>query len=120
MNGLDERILSLLIDAAQRVDWYILSSATNYAGQRLIENPDSSLIQTTSNSNRPIPFDRRKYPSNVLTLKRLVRLNIRSHLKDLNSIGHDSIYRISSLTLPYILKKYLLYQEDASLEYLLN
>lgn len=127
-------LLYLLIDAAEEIDWFMMSkviyACLRHANRALTNElfdpsvsadmtPErlSALLADGSAHHRGISEDLVKLmnggksSSAVLTMKQLSRVKIRKYLiEELNCRGHGLIDRISRLPVPYILKRYLLYQ----------
>lgn len=127
-------MLCLLIDAAEEIDWSMLSKViysclrqTNRAQANELFDPSVSadmtwerltaLLADSSAHHYGVPdelvrlINRGRGSSEVLTLKQIARIKIRRHLFDeLNLRGRALINRIGALPVPKILIEYLLYQ----------
>lgn len=128
-------LLHLLIDAAEEIDWFMMSKViynclrnTNRARTNELFDPSVS-ADMTPEKLRDLLRDEHihhqglsesliklmnggKGSSAVLTLKQISRLKIRSYLLNiLDYKGSELIRQIGAMALPFVLKKYLLYQE---------
>lgn len=127
-------MLCLLIDAAESIDWFMMSKIiytflrnANRTQSNELFDPSVS-VDMTPERLATLLADKSAYhnglsddlvrlmnngknPSSVLTLKQISRIDIRRHLIDkLNCSGHELILRLNQLPVPEILRKYLLYQ----------
>lgn len=127
-------LLYLLIDAAEEIDWFMMAKViyaclrhTNRTRANELFDPSVAadvtperlrlILADQSAHHNGISEDlirlmnRGKGSSSVLTLKQMMRLKVRKHLTDtLNLKGRHLIDRITRLPVPFILKKYLLFQ----------
>lgn len=127
-------LLYLLIDAAEEIDWFMMSKVIYSCLRHMNRNQTNELFDpSVSNDMTPqklheILADKSahhngiheniirlmnggKSSSAVLTLKQTMRIRIRKYLlEELNIRGRELIRRINALALPHILKRYLLYQ----------
>lgn len=127
-------LLYLLIDAAEEIDWFMMSKViygclrrTNRLRTNELFDPSVSnemtperlkkLLTDKSAHHYGLSDDLIKLINNgncssaVLTLKQISRIKIRKHLNECLDIqGNKLIKRLSALPLPNILNRYLLYQ----------
>lgn len=127
-------LLYLLIDAAEEIDWFMMAKViyaclrhTNRNRANELFDPSVSVDMTPEKLRELLAdksahhngisesivrmMNRGKNSSAVLSLKQTSRIRIRQHLtNEASSGGRALINRISLLPVPFILKKYLLYQ----------
>lgn len=127
-------LLYLLIDAAEEIDWFMMSKViysclrhTNRFRTNELFDPSVSADMTPERLSQLLAdksahhqglcesliklMNNGKSSSAVLTLKQLSRVKIRQYLNEkLNSKGHKLIHTLSCLPLPFVLNRYLLYQ----------
>lgn len=128
-------LLYLLIDAAEEIDWFMMSKviysclrhANRYRTNELFDpsisadmTPErlTALLADKSAHHYGICdgivklMNDGKGSSAVLSLKQISRIKVRRHISDeLNFKGRILIKRLNSLPLPSILMRYLLYQD---------
>lgn len=128
-------LLHLLIDAAEEIDWFMMSKViynclrnTNRATRNELFDPSVAADMTPAKLSELLAdksihhhglceslvklMNGGRGSSAVLTLKQLSRLTIRRYMMDTMQFkGHKFIRRASGLPLPFVLKKYLLFQE---------
>lgn len=127
-------LLYLLIDAAEEIDWFMMSKViysclrhTNRSRTNELFDPSVSADMTPQRLTQILAdksahhqglcesliklMNNGKSSSAVLSLKQLSRIKIRRFLnEELNFKGHELINKLSCLPLPSILNRYLLYQ----------
>lgn len=127
-------ILQLLIDAAEEIDWYMMSKViyaclrrTNRVRTNELFDPSVAADMTPQLLVQVLSDQFAHYhglceslikllnggnsSSAVLTLKQISRINLRRFMSDeLELRGRQLVHRISCLPLPSIMIKYLLYQ----------
>lgn len=127
-------LLYLLIDAAEEIDWFMMSKViyaclrhANRATTNELFDPSvsadmtperlSSILADRSAHHQGVSEDLVRLinggrsSSAVLTLKQISRIKLRKYLiEEKNSRGRAFIDKIGELPVPYILKRYLLYQ----------
>lgn len=128
-------LLVLLIDAAEEIDWFMMSKVI-YACLRRTDrrrtnelfDPSVSADMTPERlsallANRSAHHDGiseglvrlmngGKSSSATLTLKQISRINIRRYMIDTLALrGHKLVERLTSLPLPSMLNRYLMYQQ---------
>lgn len=127
-------LLYLLIDAAEEIDWFMMSKViysclrhTNRARTNELFDPSVSADMTPERLTQILAdksahhqglceslvklMNGGKSSSAVLTLKQLSRVKIRHYLNiQLGFKGHKLVHKLSCLPLPLILNRYLLYQ----------
>lgn len=127
-------LLYLLIDAAEEIDWFMMSKViysclrhTNRYRANELFDPSVSADMTPQRLTQILAdksahhqglcesliklMNNGKNSSAVLSLKQLSRVKIRKFLnQELNFEGHKFIQKLSCLPLPSVLNRYLLYQ----------
>lgn len=127
-------LLYLLIDAAEEIDWFMMSKViysclrhTNRFRTNELFDPSVSADMTPERLSLILAdksahhqglcesliklMNNGKSSSAVLTLKQLSRVKIRQYLnEELNLRGHKLIHTLSCLPLPFVLNRYLLHQ----------
>lgn len=129
-------LLHLLIDAAEEIDWFMMSKViynclrnTNRSRANELFDPSVAADMTPDKLRELLAKDSTHYhgigerliklmdggngSSTILTLKQISRLKIRNTLiqDGKRSKGHNLIERTNDLPLPKVLRKYLLYQD---------
>jgi len=128
-------LLNLLIEAAEEIDWFMMSKViysclrnTNRYRTNELFDPSISSDMTPEGLNKLLLdvsahhqglsesciklLNGGKGSSAVLTLKQISRIKTRYYLIEMMQFkGRALIDRISKLPIPFILKKYLLYQD---------
>jgi len=128
-------LLNLLIEAAEEIDWFMMSKViysclrnTNRYRTNELFDPSISSDMTPEGLNKLLLdvsahhhglsesciklLNGGKSSSAVLTLKQISRIKTRYYLIEMMQFkGRALIDRISKLPIPFILKKYLLYQD---------
>lgn len=134
-DDLDLELLHLLIDAAEEIDWFMMSkviysclrSANRWRANELFDPSVSAdmtparlaeLLADKSAHHNGITEDLirlmngGKNSSSVLSLKQMTRIKLRNYLiEETNVRGRLLIEQINSLSIPEILKQYLLYKK---------
>lgn len=128
-------LLLLLIEAAEEIDWFMMSKII-YSCLRQLNRYRTNELFDPSVANDMTPeklatiladksahhnglcdgivklLNNGKCSSSTLTLKQFSRLKIRQHLNhELRLTGHPLIKAISNLPVPFVLRKYLLHQD---------